>query len=302
MTVLRRINLSWLFAAPALFLLTVFLIWPTFWAIRLSLDTGRGLIFREYVGLENYRVLFTLDRTFLNFKTLPPEGAIINNLIWLVLFVPLVIALGLAIAALADRVRYEAIIKSIVFVPVAISFVATGVIWTFVYTPNPNTGLLNALLSVMVPGFEPVSWLGRTDTVNLALIVAGLWMQTGFTMVILSAAVKGIPKELIEAGRIDGANEWSIFRHITLPLLRTPLTVITTAMIIYVFKLFDLVYIMTRGGPQGASRVIAYSFFVETFQSGKGGYGSAIAVVLLLFTLPVMLYQLRLLRQEAREG
>lgn len=297
----RRLNLSWLFVLPAVLFLAVFLVWPTLLAIRNSFMTGLGLTPDRFVGVRNYQILFTLDRTFLDLRgDFPPQGALVNNLIWLFVFVPVVMGLALLIAILADRVRYETIVKSIVFLPMGISFTAAAVIWTFVYQPSPAIGLLNAVLTALLPGRVTTAWLGRVDTVNYALIAAAVWMQAGFAMVILSAAIKGIPKELIEASRIDGATEWQVFRNITLPLLRTPLIVIFTALVIYVMKVFDLILIMTAGGPRGASRVIAYSYYVETFQSGKGGYGSAIAVVMLALALPVMIFQLRQIQQEGR--
>lgn len=300
MTVGRRFNLDWLFAAPAVAFLLVFLIWPTFLAVKNSFFTGLGLLPTRFIALDNYRILFTLDRTFLNLRGLPPTGAIVNNAIWLFVFVPVVLMLALTIAILADRVRYETIVKMIVFLPMGISFTAAAVIWTFVYTPRPEIGLLNAFLSSVLPGQVSTPWLGRIDTVNFGIIGAAVWMQAGFAMVIYSAAIKGIPTELLEAARIDGANEWQVFRHITLPLLRTPTIVLFTALVIFVMKVFDLILIMTQGGPRGASRVIAYSYYVETFQSGKGGYGSAIAVVMMLLALPVMYFQLRQIRQEQR--
>jgi alpha-glucoside transport system permease protein len=272
-------------------------VYPVIWTIRLSFDTGRGLEPREWVGLENYTRLFTEDRRFLNLETFPPSGALVNNVLWLVLYTSLCLALGLLIAVLATRVRYEALIKAIIFVPMAISAVAVGLIWKFVYSPDPDIGVLNATIAGL--GGDPVSWLGRGDTANYAIILAYVWASTGFVMVVLSAALKGISQEVIEAARTDGATEWDIFRRIQFPLLSLPIAVVSVWMIINVIKVFDIVYIMTKGGPGGATRVIAYSYYVETFENGLGGYGAAVAVVMLALIIPVMIWQIRRFRSEA---
>jgi alpha-glucoside transport system permease protein len=209
----------------------------------------------------------------------------------------LCIVLGLLTAVLATRVRYEALFKAIIFVPMAISATAVGVIWRFVYSPDQDLGVLNAILGVL--GGDPVSWLGRADTVNYAIIVGYVWASTGFVMVVLSAALKGISQEVIEAARTDGATEWDIFKRVQLPLLSLPIAVVTVWMIINVIKVFDIIYVMTTGGPGGASRVIAYSYYVETFENGKGGYGAAVAVVMLVLIIPVMIWQIRRFRSEA---
>jgi alpha-glucoside transport system permease protein len=179
----------------------------------------------------------------------------------------------------------------------AISAVAVGVIWLLVFSPDPEIGIVNALIDGA--GGSPVSWLGRADLVNYALILAYVWASTGFVMIVLSAALKGISQEVIEAARTDGATEWDIFRRIQLPLLSLPIAVVTVWMIINVIKIFDIVYIMTKGGPGGASRVIAYSFYVETFENGKGGYGATVAVVMILLIIPVMIWQIKRFRSEA---
>jgi alpha-glucoside transport system permease protein len=209
--------------------------------------------------------------------------------------------LGLVTAVFATRVRYEAIVKAIIFVPMAISATAVAVIWLLVYSPDPNIGVVNAGLHSI--GISPISFLGRTDTVVYAQIVAYVWASTGFAMVVLSAALKGISQEVIEAARTDGANEWDIFRRIQLPLLSLPIAVVTVWLIINVIKVFDIIYIMTPGGgPGGSGRVIAYSYFVETFENGKGGYGAAVAVFMLVLIIPIMILNIRRFRSEAVTG
>jgi len=288
---------GFLFTLPALVMLAVFLVYPTLFTIRMSLDTGRGLQLREFVGLENFERLLTRDRLFLDLSKFPPQGAIFNNLQWLVLYPGLCVGLGLLIAVFADRVRYESVVKSIVFLPQAIAATAIAVIWLLVYAPDPNVGLLNAGLSAL--GGDPIAVIGRRDTVNFAIIIAAVWGGTGLAMVVFSAAIKSIPAEIVEAARVDGASGWSIFRHITVPMISLPISVVTITLIIAVIKVFDIIYIMSRGGPNGASRVIAYTFFTQMFEEGRGGYGSAVAVLMLLFVIPIVALNIRRFRADA---
>ena len=297
----RKSRLGYLFILPAVVLIVVFLIYPTIRTIQLSFDTGLGFTTSEFVGLDNYVNLFTRDRLFFNISSWPPSGAVFNTILWLILFTVGTVGFGLLVAVLANSVRYEVLIKTIIFVPMAISFTAAGIIWRFVYSPDPNTGILNALLVGLIPGASPIPWLGRTDIVNYALIASGIWLWTGFCMVILSAALKGLPTEVLEAAKVDGANPWQSFWRITFPMLWPTIMVITTAMIINVLKAFDLVYIMTQGGPRGSSRIIGFSMYWETFQNGKPGYGAAIAVIMLILVTPFVVMNIRRYRREERE-
>ena len=297
----RKSRLGYLFILPAVVLIVIFLIYPTIRTIQLSFDTGLGFTTSEFVGLDNYVNLFTRDRLFFNISSWPPSGAVFNTILWLILFTVGTVGFGLLVAVLANSVRYEVLIKTIIFVPMAISFTAAGIIWRFVYSPDPNTGILNALLVGLIPGASPIPWLGRTDIVNYALIASGIWLWTGFCMVILSAALKGLPTEVLEAAKVDGANPWQSFWRITFPMLWPTIMVITTAMIINVLKAFDLVYIMTQGGPRGSSRIIGFSMYWETFQNGKPGYGAAIAVIMLILVTPFVVMNIRRYRREERE-
>jgi len=286
------------FLAPALFLTFFGLIVPVIWTAAMSFNRTRGLNFgTEWIGFDNYERLLTRDSRFLNKDEFPWSGALVNNIRWLIIYPALCLILGLITAVLATRVTYERAFKAIIFVPMAISAVAVGVIWLLVFSPDPQIGIVNAVIDGA--GGSPVSWLGRADLVNYALILAYVWASTGFVMIVLSAALKGISQEVIEAARTDGATEWDIFRRIQLPLLSLPIAVVTVWMIINVIKIFDIVYIMTKGGPGGASRVIAYSFYVETFENGKGGYGATVAVVMILLIIPVMIWQIKRFRSEA---
>lgn len=284
------------FVLPALIILGTFLVYPAIWTIRLSLDRGRGLRFEQWVGLDNYKELLTDDPSFLDLHRFPPQGALVNNVKWMVLYTGLCLALGLVLAVLAGRVRYERLVKASVFVPMSIAATAVGVIWLFVYSPDPHIGLLNALTTRL--GADPVSWVGRESTVNYAIIVAYVWFSAGFAMVVFSAALKGISTEIVEAARVDGAGEWAIFRRILMPMISLPLAVVAVWLIINVIKVFDVIYIMTRGGPGASSRVIAYSMFFETFENGRGGYGAAVAVVMLLLIVPIMALNVRRFRSE----
>jgi alpha-glucoside transport system permease protein len=276
---------SSLFLAPALLLLAVFLLYPTISTIILSFERG----------LENYIQLLTRDPRFLSLG-FPPRGALFNNVLWVIFYTGGCVLFGLLVAVMATRVRYEAVVKAIVFLPMAIAATALGVIWRFVYAPNENTGLLNAVLGVVNVG--PVAWLGSQQFVNSALIVAGIWGSVGFATVILSAALKGISTEILEAARVDGATEGQIFRRIIVPMLSLPISVVAVTLIINVVKLFDLIYVMTQGGPANSSRVIAFSMYQEALPSRNFDYGAAIAVIMLLILIPVMIFNVRRFRAE----
>jgi alpha-glucoside transport system permease protein len=291
----------WIFVAPAALLIAVLIVYPTFWTIRLSAYGGQGFNFTNFVGFDNFRRLLTADPNFLDLSQFPPRGAVINNILWLVVYTPLVLAVGVVIAVLADKVRYETIVKSVIFLPMAISATAAGIIWLLVYSVDPNIGLLNAILRAIVPGFQPISWTGSVDLINPAIIVAAVWINAGFVMVIVSAALKGIPVEVLEAARVDGASGPQIFARIQVPLLVPTLSVVAVTMIIYVIKMFDLIFVMggQNGGPLGAARVIAFTQYVETFNNGRAGYGSAVAVIMLLIVIPIMALNIRRFRAGA---
>ncbi|HEV8633799.1 MAG TPA: sugar ABC transporter permease [Chloroflexota bacterium] len=279
----RRAVRPWVWLAPALLLLAVFLVYPALQTIWVSLrDAGST----GFVGLENYVYVFN-DPVMLI--------ALRNNVLWLVFFTGATLAFGLLIAVLTDRVPYERIARAVVFLPMAISFVAAGVIWRFMYDYRPpglpQTGTVNALLTALVPGFEPQAWLINTPTNNLALIAVAVWTWTGFCVVILSAALKGIPTEVLEAARVDGAGEWQIFRYVILPLISPTVAVVTTTMIIFALKAFDIVYVMTNGNYD--TEVIANRMYKEMFNFRHFGRAAAIAVVLLIAIVPVMLLNIR---------
>ena len=278
----------WLWLAPAFVLLGLFLLYP---ALRTIMLAFYGPDSRQFVGFENFRYVFS-DRAMLL--------ALRNSGLWLIFFTAATVSLGLLIAVLADRVRYEPAVKAAIFMPMAISFVAAGVIWRFMYDyrppGTPQTGAVNALLTAVIPGFEPQAWLINTPWNNAALIIAGVWVWTGFCMVILSAGLKGIPKDILEAARVDGAAEWQTFRHVTLPVLGPTIAVVTTTMLITALKAFDIVYVMTNGNYE--TDVVANRMYKEMFNVRHFGRASVIAVVLLAAIVPVMLFNLKRFREQ----
>lgn len=290
---------SWaalVFLSPAAVLLSLFILFPTVYTLLLSFNRGRGGEFSNWVGLDNWIRLFTQDPNFLRIG-FPPSGALWNNVLWMVVFVPLTVLFGLIIAVMATRVKYEAWVKGIVFLPQAIAATSLAIIWRFVYSPDPNTGLLNATLGIADVG--PVSLLGNPSTVNWALIAVGIWGSVGFATVILSAAIKSISSEVLEAARVDGATETQIFWRIIVPMVSLPISVVSVTLVVGVIKLFDLIFVMTTGGPGASSRVIAFSMYQEAFPSGQFGYGAAIAIVMLLLLVPIMIFNIRRFRADA---
>jgi len=284
------------FALPALVVLGLFVVYPAYYTVRLAFYNSDFLFrFTDYVGFDNFKDLLRDSPDFLDVSHFPPSGAMINNLRWVIVYISLCLILGLLLAVLTIRVRYESIVKSIIFVPMAISATAVAVIWLLVYSPDPNIGTVNAVIDGL--SGNPVSWLGKESTVNYAIIVAYVWASTGFAMVVLSAALKGIPTEILEAARVDGAGEWNIFRRIMLPMLSLPISVVTVWLFINVIKVFDIIYVMTKGGPGSSSRVIAYTMYTDTF-SGRPGRGAAVAVIMLLLMIPVMILNIKRFKSE----
>jgi alpha-glucoside transport system permease protein len=288
---------GFLFVLPALVVLAIFLIYPAYYTTRLAFYEGDFHFgFFHYIGIDNFKNLLTNDKDFLDLSKFPPGGALVNNLRWLIFYISLSLLIGLGLAVLAVRVRYERWVKTAIFLPMAIAAVAVGIIWLLVYSPSPDIGVLNGLLHGM--GFHTQSWLGNPSLVNYALIFAYIWASVGFVMVVLSAAIKGLPAEVMEAARVDGANEWQIFRRIMFPMLSLPISVVTIWLFINVIKVFDIIYVMTGGGPGTSSRVIAFTMYEETFQNGRPGYGAAVAVIMLVLLAPVMILNVRRFRSE----
>jgi alpha-glucoside transport system permease protein len=276
------------FLLPTLLLLTIGLVVPAIRTVLLSLMNRTST---EWVGLENFGWMFSDDAIV---------RVLINTLIW-VLLVPLVATgFGLIYAVLVDKARFEAVAKSLIFLPMAISFVGASIIWKFVYAyrgEGDQIGLLNQI--VVSLGGEPKQWLLESPLNTLLLIVIMIWIQAGFAMVVLSAAIKAIPGDIVEAARLDGVSPWQMFWRITMPSIRPALIVVGVTLTIATLKVFDIVRTSTNGNYD--TSVIASEMYNQAFRYGQNGQGSALAVFLFILVIPVVIYQIRNLRQQ-REG
>lgn len=284
----RELVNPWLWAGPAVLFTVVFLIWPvidTIWFSFYNYDSS------AFIGLKNYSQIFTSPSLL---------SVLRNNVLWLVLATAGTVLFGLIIAVLVDRVRIESVVKATIFIPMAISFVGASVIWLFMYayapTGSTQIGLLNAILARL--GFAPMGWLQQTGINNFALIAIYVWMWTGFCMVILSAALKSVPSDLLEAARLDGASEIQIFFRIIVPVISPTIAVVITTMLINVLKIFDIIYVMTGGDFN--TNVVALAYYQSYFNFSENGIANALAVILLLAVVPIMYLNLRRFRaQEA---
>lgn len=282
----RRRVLPYIFIGPAVILLGWLLVLPAARTLYLSFFNASS---EQFVGLANYAAVFT-DKLM--------ATALRNNLLWVFVGTLACVAIGLLIAILADRSSYERIAKSIIFMPMAISFVAAGVIWKFVYYYQPGDqqiGLLNAIVTAF--GGEAQAWTSMLQPWNnFFLILILIWMQTGFAMVIFSAAIKGVPEDILEAARVDGAGEIRIFFRIIIPFISTTILTVTTTIIVFTLKIFDVVMVMTGG--QYGTEVVATQFYRQFFMYRNFGYGSTLAIVLLIAVLPVIIINLRQFRKQ----
>jgi alpha-glucoside transport system permease protein len=282
----RRLQ-PFVFVGPAVAILGWYLAFPTLRTFYLSLFDRSST---NFVGLENYIAIFT-QRQMLQ--------AFINNILWIVVGATLTVVLGLVVAVLADRSSFERFAKALVFMPMAISMVGAGIIWQFMYIyRDPGTeqiGLLNAVVQGL--GGEPRAWTQTSwPWNNLFLIAIVVWLQAGYAMTLFSAAIKGIPGEIMEASRVDGATEWQVFTRIMLPSIMPTIITVSTTVVIFTLKIFDVVMVMTGG--QYGTQVIATEFYRNYFAFRNFGYGSAVAIVLLLAVIPVMVYNLRQFRER----
>jgi alpha-glucoside transport system permease protein len=288
----------WIWVGPALILVTGFLLLPAIATIIQSFETNDG----SFIGLQNYATQLA------DFPSGGAWVAIRNNIIiWLIFYTLFTLAFGLVLAVLFDRVPYETVVKSLIFMPMAISSVALGVIWKFMYSYQPagaaQTGTMNAIVTFF--HHDPVAWLqdmwpnGDGVLNNVALIGAATWGITGFAMVILSAALKGIPGDLLEAARVDGAGEITIFRRVIFPLMMPTIVVVGTTLVIFALKAFDVVYVMTNGNY--GTDVLALRMYNFLYLSHNNAAASSVAVILLIAVVPVLVFNLRQFRAvEAR--
>ena len=282
----------WVWVGPALIFVALYLVAPAIGTVIASFQNHAG----DWVGLRNYK------QQLADFPTGGAWIAIRNNLYWLVLYTLVVLFFGLLLSVIYDRVPYESAVKSLIFLPMAISSVALGVIWKFMYAYQPGdaaqTGTVNYIL---VNWFHqaPRLFIQDPSVNNFALIIAAVWGITGFSMVILSAALKGIPADLLEAARVDGAGELTIFRRVIFPLMMPTVVVVGTTLVIFALKAFDIVYVMTAGNF--GTDVLANRMYKLLYQSDNPGGASAVAIILLLAVIPVLIFNLRQFRAvEAR--
>ncbi|HZN43017.1 MAG TPA: sugar ABC transporter permease [Actinomycetota bacterium] len=283
----------YVFVGPALVILGVFLVYPVISTILTAFKDAQG---EHFVGLDNFRFVFT-DPNMLT--------AIRNTFGWIILVTIFAVGIGLAFATLADRLhRGEAFAKSMIFLPLAISFAGASITWQLIYSFRPegfgtNIGLLNGIMIGL--GQNPVAWLGLEPWNNLLLMVIMVWMQTGFAMVVLSAAIKAIPDEIIEAARIDGASEMQVFRKVIVPSILPTIAVVTTYMVINAMKVFDIVFVQPANAEANGTVVIAERMIRWFFLNGNDGRGAAIAIILFVAVIPVMIWNVRRFREQEEE-
>jgi len=280
----------WLFLLPALCALTLYLAYPVVETLRLSLtDRDQG---GAFVGLANYAQMVSEPKFW---------EAMRNNMLWLIVVPAVSTALGLVVAQLTDRLSWGNIAKSLVFMPMAISFVGASVIWKLVYDARPpgteQIGILNALY-VWFGGSDPQQWLTIPFWNNFLLMIVLIWIQTGFAMVILSAALRGIPEETVEAAIVDGAGPMQIFFKIKVPQIYSTIMVVWTTITLTVLKVFDIVFAMTNG--QWGTQVLANYMFNQLFVANDWGVGSAAAIVIMLLVSPILVWNVREVRKEMR--
>ena len=278
-----------IFISPALFILIIYILYPVLETVRLSFFDKYG---RDFVGINNY-IWAVKDPEF--------RRGILNNLGWLLIVPTLSTFFGLVIANLADRLWWGTIAKSIIFMPMAISFVGAGVIWKFVYDyrgpGDQQIGFLNAIIVSL--GFEPQAWITIPIWNNLFLMAIMIWIQTGLAMVIFSAALRSIPKEMLEAARIDGASELKIFTSIIIPYLHQTILVIWTIITILVLKIFDIILAVTNG--QWQTEVLANLMFDWMFRGGgDSGRGSVFAIIIMVAVIPIMVFNIYRHKQEQK--
>ena len=274
------------FVGPGVVILGIYLVYPVFNSIYLSFLDARS---ENFVGLDNWIYTFTNSGSLIAFR---------NNILWMIIVTGFTVSMGLVIAVMVDRIgKWESLAKSLIFLPMAISAVGASIIWRFVYHPSPinkpQIGLINAIIVAL--GGEPISFLITKPLNNFALMAVMIWMVTGFAMVVLSAAVKGVPGELLEAARLDGASEIQIFFRVIIPFIKGTIITISTTVVIMVLKVFDIVFVMASGG-QFDTDVVANQMYKEFFTFGNFGRGSVLALILLIAVVPVIVSNIRNLR------
>ncbi len=282
---------GYLYLLPVVLMLLVGLVYPGLRTIYESFFDAAG---KAFVGVDNYKTIFTSEDQLVVLR---------NTVFWVVLTPFLATGIGLVYAILVDKSRFESFAKALIFLPMSISFVAASVIWKFMYEYRPDQanvqqiGLINQIIVWL--GGKPVQLLIESPLNTFLLIIVMIWIQAGFAMTVLSAAIKAIPDDIVEAARLDGVNAWSMFRKITVPSVRPTIVVVLTTIGIGTLKVFDIVRTMTGGNFK--TSVVANEFYSQTFRADNQGLGAALAVLLFILVIPVVAYNIRQVRQsEAR--
>ena len=287
---IKKSLIAYSFILPNFVGFLIFTLVPVVVSLMLSFAQWDGFNPMKFVGLKNFVYVFTNPAMLTVFR---------NNLLWVVFGTTFTVSAGLIVAVLADRSRFEVAAKAMIFMPMAISFVGAGVIWNFIYAAMPvsapQIGVINAM--VVALGGQPQAWTAFFQPWNnFFLIVIVIWLQAGYSMVLFSAAIKGIPAEILEAARVDGATELQVFFRIMIPQIMGTIIAVSTTIVIFTLKIFDVVWVMTGG--QYDTSVIATEFYRQYFTYNNNGIGSAIAVVLFIAVIPVMAYNLRQFAQR----
>ena len=273
------------FVLPAAVLISVGLLYP---GIRTIVESFRDRASRAWVGFDNYQTIFTSSDQITVLR---------NTAVWVIVTPILATLIGLVYAVLIDKARIEAVAKSLIFLPMAISLVGASLIWKFVYdyraTEQDQIGLANAILKGI--GLDTYRFLLTEPWNTLFLIVIMIWVQAGFAMTVLSASIKAIPDDIIEAARLDGVSGLKMFRYITVPSIRPSLIVVLTTISITTLKAFDIVRTATGGNFD--TSVLAYEFYVQSFRSNNAGLGAALAVIIFVLVLPIVVYNVRQMRK-----
>jgi alpha-glucoside transport system permease protein len=276
------------FLLPTVALISIGLIYPGLKTIYQSLYDAAGT---SFIGIDNYKTIFTDTDQITVLR---------NTVLWVVITPFVATAVGLLYAILVDKARVEALAKALIFLPMAISFVGAGIIWKFVYDFRPDqpgvkqTGLLNEIIVKL--GGSPHQFLINSPWNNVFLILVMIWIQAGFAMTVLSASIKAIPEDIVEAARLDGVRAWAMFRYVTVPSIRPALIVVLTTISIGTLKVFDIVYTMTGGNFD--TSVVANEFYSQSFRSNNQGLGAALAVLLFVLVVPIVAYNVRQLRSS----
>lgn len=266
---------GYVFLLPAFLLVVILLLVPMAQNIYLSFFEWNGISDKVFVGIRNYITFFS-DENFIR--------SILNTLLWVVFTIVFSVTIGLLIAVFLRGIKGDKLFRSVFFMPLTISFVSTGAIWMYMF--SKDYGVINELLA-LIGVKSDIAWLYDIPLNTVSMLVAWSWQQLGGHMILFLMGLTSIPQSPIEASKIDGCNKWQTFIHVTFPMLKPITTVVVGMAIVNSFKAFDIIYLMTRGGPIRSSETLAVTMFIEAFQRSNMGYGAAISVFLSILILPI---------------